>query len=322
MNKKDEIIILGMPNCLKLSKSIADKLKMPLSEVEKTVFADGEAMILSKETVRNKDVFIISSVSRPVNNNLMDLLLLIDSLKRGSAKSINVVITYYGYARQDRKTGGRQPIGAKLVADLLQVAGATKIIAVDLHNEAIQGFFNIPSDDLKGAYALAKNIKEYNDKFTIVSPDHGGAVRARMLAKLISDDIKICIIDKRRTGPNETEVLGLIGNIEDQNAVIIDDIIDTGGTIIKAAKSLKQHGAKKIVLAATHGIFSKGFEIFEECDEIDSVIITDSIDNYDLAKKFKKLKIVSLDNILSEVIKCQINGRSVSDLYEDIAKKL
>lgn len=314
--KENQTLLFGMPNCQKLAEKISKIIHIPLTNLTVTKFADGEVMPVSDLAVRGKDVYAIASTSRPVNDNLIELLLFIDSLKRASAKSITVALTYYGYARQDRKASGRQPIGAKLVADLLQTAGVTKVIAVDLHNTAIQGFFDIPIDDLHGQFTLAKAIKATHEKFTVVSPDHGGTVRARALAELISDDIKICIIDKRRTGTNQTEVMGLIGDISNQNAVIIDDIIDTGGTIIKAAETLKANGAKKIVLAATHGIFSKGFDIFENNPVIEKVIITDSIDNSSWTKNYKKIEVVSLDDFLGNVIDCSIKGKSISKLYD------
>lgn len=319
---KENIMLFGMPNSERLTKDISKQLNIPVSTLKVTKFADGEIMPVSDFAVRGKDVYIVASTSRPVNDNIIELLLFIDSLKRASAKSITVALTYYGYARQDRKASGRQPIGAKLMADLLQKAGVNKIIAVDLHNVAIQGFFDIPIDDLKGQFTLAKAIKNVHEKFTVVSPDHGGTVRARALAELISESVKICIIDKRRIGTNQTEVMGLIGDIEGENAVIIDDIIDTGGTIIKAAETLVKNGAKKVVIAATHGIFTKGFEIFENHPNIEKVIVTDSIDNSEWAKKYKKLEIVSLSPLLAGVIKCSISGDSISNLYSKFAKEI
>lgn len=315
-------ILFGMENSQILAKKISKILNLPLTKTTKTTYADGELMLVSDETVRDKDTFIIASASRPVNENIMELLLFIDSLKRASAKSITVCLSYYGYARQDRKAKGRQPIGAKLVADLLQTAGATRIIGVDLHNPSIQGFFNIPVDDLKAQFVLAKVLKKSKEEFSVVSPDHGGTVRARTLAELISKTVKISIIDKRRTGINQTEVMGLIGDVKGLNTVIIDDIIDTGGTILKAVDTLKNHGAKKIIVAATHGIFTKGFEQFEENPNVHKVIITDSIDNYDLEKKFKKLQIVSLDEFLSKVLKVYFKGDSISELYQKTKEEL
>ncbi|WP_426461262.1 ribose-phosphate pyrophosphokinase [Mycoplasma hafezii] len=319
---KSHSVLFGMHNSLKLAEQVSKIVGIPLSEVQRTVYADGEVMMVSEPTVRDKDVFIIASTSRPVNNNIMELLLFIDSLKRASARSINVCLSYYGYARQDRKASGRQPIGAKLVADLLQTAGVTKVICVDLHNPSIQGFFNIPVDDLKGQYPIAKELKKLGEKFTVVSPDHGGTVRARKLAELIADTVQICIIDKRRTGVNQAEVMGLLGDINNKNAVIIDDIIDTGGTILKAVDTLKANGAKKIIVAATHGIFTKGFEMFQDNPNVDKVIITDSIDNYELAEKFSKLQIVSLGEFLGKVVDASLTGGSISSVYKDLKDEI
>ncbi|WP_406614182.1 ribose-phosphate pyrophosphokinase [Mycoplasma corogypsi] len=316
MNKKDTVLF-GLYNTEKLASKISEITGIPLSKVERTVYADGEVMLVSEPTVRDKDVYIIASTSRPVNNNIMELLLFIDSLKRASARSINICLSYYGYARQDRKASGRQPIGAKLVADLLQTAGASRVICVDLHNPSIQGFFDIPVDDLRGQFPLAKELKKLGEKFTVVSPDHGGTVRARKLAELIADTIKICIIDKRRTGVNQAEVYGILGEIEGYNAVIIDDIIDTGGTILKAVDALKVHGAKKVIVLATHGIFTKGFEMFQDNPNVEKVIITNSIDNSELAAKFSKLQVVDLGEFIGRVINASLNGGSITNVYQD-----
>lgn len=320
--KKKDVMLFGLDNSKTLANKVSEILNIPLTGITKTVYADGEIMMVADETVRGKDVYIIANTSRPVNDNIMELSLFLDSLKRASARSITVCLSYYGYARQDRKAAGRQPIGAKLVADFLQKAGATKLICVDLHNPSIQGFFDIPIDDLRGQYPLAKALVARNEKFTVVSPDHGGTVRARKLAELIANTVKISIIDKRRTGVNQTEVMGLIGNIEDQNAVIIDDIIDTGGTILKAVDALKENGAKKIIVMASHGIFSKGFDAFEQNPNVEKVIITDSIDNYELAKKYTKLEIVSLGEFLAGVIESSIEGKSISDLYTKFKRNI
>ncbi len=318
--KNNEIRIFAMENSIDLGKKISSILKIGLSEIKKTKFSDSEILVQSTETVRNKDVFIIASTSMPVNDNIMELLLFIDSLKRASAKRIIVVNTYYGYSRQDRKAKGRQPIGAKLFADLLEKAGATRIIGVDLHNASIQGFFNVPVDDLKGQFVFAPEIKKIG-KFSVVSPDHGGAVRARILAELVADTVQIAIVDKRRTGPNQSVISGILGDVKGKNCVIIDDMIDTGGTIIKAAEELKRQGAKKILIAATHGIFSRGFKHFEESDAIEQVLITDSIAKVNTIKS-DKLQVVSLDTFLAKIIKATIDGESVSNIYETIQNKL
>ncbi len=317
---KEETRLFAMESAELLGQQIAQELGIELSKINKTVFADGEILVQPAETVRNKNVYIVASTSTPVNDNIMELLLFIDAIKRATAKKIIVINTYYGYARQDRKAKGRQPIGAKLFADLLETAGVDKMIAVDLHNPSIQGFFNIPVDDLKGQYVFAPEIVN-TGKFSVVSPDHGGAVRARVLAELVADTVEIAIVDKRRTGPNQSTTSGVLGDVKGHNCVIIDDMIDTGGTIIKAAAELKKNGAKKILIAVTHGIFSKGFQQFDECADIDEVLVTDSIQSVREIKS-NKLKIVSLAKLLTKTIRANADGTSVSEIYEDIQKKL
>ena len=317
---KSKTRLFAMPNVKDMGVKISKNLNIPLTKINKTVFADGEIIVQSNDTVRNKHTFVVASTSSPVNDNIMELLLFVDSLKRASAETITVVLTYYGYARQDRKASGRQPIGAKLIADLLETAGVTKVIAVDLHNPSIQGFFNIPLDDLRGQYVIAEQIKKAG-KFTVVSPDHGGTVRARVLAELISPNVQIAIVDKRRTGPNQSEILGILGNVKGKNVVIIDDMIDTGGTIIKAAEALKEQGAKKIIIAATHGLFSNGFGKFEDNKAIDQVIITDSISSVNDIKS-KKLVVASLAPFISDTILATADGTSVSTIYSKIRRKI
>ena len=315
MKINDKNIIFGLPNQIELAEVIAKKLNVNLTKIEKTVFADGEILLRSSVTVRNKSIYIISSLNN--HDSLMELLLFVDSLKRASAYKIVVVATYFCYSRQDRKASARESIGAKLIARLLETAGVTKVVTFDLHNPSIQGFFEIPVDDLRWVYPLNNALKSENEtnKFTIVSPDHGGAVRARKFAELITNEIKIAIIDKRRTGPNSAEVYGLLGDVKDQNCIIIDDIIDTGGTIIKAAEYLKHSGAKKIYLAATHGIFSKGFDAFESSNAIDKVLVSDSIPTVRNIKS-KKLEIISFADLIARVIDADANSYSISELYK------
>ena len=315
MKINDKNIIFGLPNQLELAEVIAKKLNVNLTKIEKTVFADGEILLRSSVTVRNKSIYIISSLNN--HDSLMELLLFVDSLKRASAYKIVVVTTYFCYSRQDRKASARESIGAKLIARLLETAGVTKVVTFDLHNPSIQGFFEIPVDDLRWVYPLTNALKSENqtNKFTIVSPDHGGAVRARKFAELITNEIKIAIIDKRRTAPNTAEVYGLLGDVKDQNCIIIDDIIDTGGTIIKAAEYLKHSGAKKIYLAATHGIFSKGFDAFESSNAIDKVLVSDSIPTVRNIKS-KKLEIISFADLIARVIDADANSYSISELYK------
>ena len=317
---KNTTKLFAMPNVQELGSKVSKELKLPLSKIDHITFADGESILSASETVRNMNVFVLASMSKPVNDNIMKLLLFIDSLKRASAKSITVSLSYYGYSRQDRKAAGRQPIGAKLIADLLEKAGVTKIITVDLHNASIQGFFNIPVDDLKGQYILAPEIKNAG-KFTIASPDHGGAVRARVLAELISKKVDIAIVDKRRVGTNKAETMGVLGNVKGNNVVILDDMIDTGGTIVKAAEALRKSGAKKIIVAATHGLFTKGFGQFDNSPNIDQVIVTDSIPTVKNIKS-NKIKIVSLAGFLASTIRATADSKSISLLYSEMKKKI
>lgn len=308
-------IVFGLPNQLELAQEIANRLQINLTPLEKTTFADGEMLLRAGVTVRNKSVYIIASLNN--HDALMELLLFIDSLKRASAHKIVVVTTYFGYSRQDRKSSPREPIGAKLIARLLETAGATKIITFDLHNPSIQGFFEIPVDDLRWAHCLTRELRteQAQRHFTIVSPDHGGAVRARRFAELMTKDVKIAIIDKRRTAPNTAEVYGLLGNVRHQNCIIIDDIIDTGGTIIKAAEYLKAAGAKRIYLAATHGLFSKSFQAFDKSAAIDRVLVSDSVPTVRTINS-PKLKIISLAPMIAQVIDADAHSHSISELYK------
>ena len=314
-NHKDKSILFGLENQRELAQKVANNLKIKVSNISKTIFSDGEMLVKSSETVRNKKVYVICSLCS--HDSIIELLLFIDSLKRASAGNIVVISTYMSYSRQDRKASQREPIGAKLIARLLETSGVNKLITFDLHNPSIQGFYDIPVDDLRWMYPLTQSLlkEEKKMKFTIVSPDHGGAVRARRLAELITKEIKIAIVDKRRTGPNVSEIVGLLGDVKDKNCIIYDDIIDTGGTIIKAANYLKEKGAKKIYIAATHGLFSKGFDIFEKAESVDLVCVSDSIPKVKNIKS-KKLKIISLENMISKAIDVDWNSESMSRLFE------
>ena len=313
-NHKDKSILFGLENQRELAQKVANNLKIKVSNISKTIFSDGEMLVKSSETVRNKKVYVICSLCS--HDSIIELLLFIDSLKRASAGNIVVISTYMSYSRQDRKASQREPIGAKLIARLLETSGVNKLITFDLHNPSIQGFYDIPVDDLRWMYPLTQSLlkEEKKMKFTIVSPDHGGAVRARRLAELITKEIKIAIVDKRRTGPNVSEIVGLLGDVKDKNCIIYDDIIDTGGTIIKAANYLKEKGAKKIYIAATHGLFSKGFDIFEKAESVDLVCVSDSIPTVKNIKS-KKLKII-LENMISKAIDVDWNSESMSRLFE------
>lgn len=315
----NNIKLFGMPNSEILARKVSEISKIKLTKVKKTSFSDGEIIIHSTETVRNAHVFIICNTSS--SESIIETLLFIDSVKRASAKEIIVINSYFGYSRQDRKSKQREPIGARLMANIFETAGVKKLITVDLHNPSIQGFFNIPVDDLRWSISLASHLKKNDDmKFSIVSPDHGGAVRARVLAELISHTVRIAIVDKRRTGPNTSEIMGILGNVKGKNIIIIDDIIDTGNTILKAAEALKNEGAEKIYIAATHGLFTKSFQPFEESEFIDKVLISDSIEKVHNIQS-SKLVIISLAPFIADVIKAYIESQSISQIYQKIKEK-
>lgn len=319
-----DYLLFALEGSTILGEEIAKKLKVELSPIEHTKFADGEELLKSGVTVRGRDVFVVSSTSSPVGESIMRLLIFVDSLKRASARTITAIIPYYGYARQDRKAKGREPITAKLVADLLQVAGVTKVISMDLHNPSIQGFFNIPVDDLKGEYSLAAYINKMTKKedVVVVSPDHGGAVRARILSDLLNSEYEVAIVDKKRTGPNEAEVMGVLGDVKNKTAIIVDDMIDTGGTIIKAAHAIKEQGATRIIVTATHALFSNGFSAFENCPDIECILVTNSIENVYSLESNEKLKIVSVADFVAESIKATFTGHSITDVYKTFKAKV
>ena len=250
-----DIKIFACNSSKDLAKKIADQMGLPLGKCEVGTFSDGEIAVSIKETVRGSDVFIIQSTNAPVNNNLMELLIMIDAMKRASAGRITAVMPYYGYARQDRKSKSRDPITAKLVADLITAAGADRVLTMDLHAAQIQGFFNIPLDHLVGMPILAREfVKKEIEDLVVVSPDLGSVTRARNFANYL--DAPIAIIDKRRPKANVSEIMNIIGEIKDKNVVIIDDIIDTAGTLCNAANALKERGAKSVRACATHGVLS------------------------------------------------------------------
>lgn len=296
-----------------LAKEIADYIGIELSDCVISNFADGEIGLNIPETVRGHHVFILQSTSNPVNEHYMELLIMIDALKRASAKTINVIMPYYGYCRQDRKALSRQPISAKLMADLLTVAGATRVIAMDLHAAQIQGFYNIPIDNFEANTVLVSYFKKNKvEDVVVVSPDHGGTTRARKFA--INFNAPIAIIDKRRPRPNVAEVMNIIGEVEGKNCIIVDDIIDTAGTVIAASTALKKAGAKQIYVVCTHGVLSG-----DACDriynsDIDKLIITNSIKLAD-SKKNDKITQLSIAKILAQGIMNIIDGASISSLF-------
>ncbi|MGD6964747.1 ribose-phosphate diphosphokinase [Fictibacillus phosphorivorans] len=297
-----------------LSKEIAQHIGIELGESSVTKFSDGEIQINIEESIRGCEVYVIQSTSDPVNQHLMELLIMIDALKRASAKTINVVMPYYGYARQDRKARAREPITAKLVANLLETAGATRVIAIDLHATQIQGFFDIPVDQLLGVPILANYFanKELDD-IVIVSPDHGGVTRARKMADRLK--APIAIIDKRRPRPNVSEVMNIVGNIEGKTAILIDDIIDTAGTITLAANALVENGAKEVYACCTHPVLSGPAMDRIQNSSIKELVVTNTIVLPE-EKKIDKVTQLSVAPLLGEAIIRVHEQLSVSKLFD------
>ncbi|HEC1558944.1 TPA: ribose-phosphate pyrophosphokinase [Campylobacter upsaliensis] len=303
-------IFSGSAN-LEFAKQISKYLSLPLSDAGVKRFSDGEISVQIDESVRGKDVFIIQSTCAPANDNLMELLILTDALRRSSANSITAIIPYFGYARQDRKANPRVPISAKLVADLIEAAGIDRVATIDLHAGQIQGFFNIPVDNLYGSIVFNDYIKSKHFKNAVVgSPDIGGIARARSVAKKLGLDI--IIVDKRREKANESEVMNIIGDVNGKDVVLVDDIIDTAGTIVKAAKALKEKGANSVMACCTHAVLSgEAYERIAKGD-LDELIITDTIP---LKKEHEKIKVLSVAPIFAEVIRRVYHNESVNSLF-------
>ena len=307
-------ILSGTSN-LSLSKSIARQLKLKLVNTNIKSFADGEVYVEINENIRGNSVFVIQSTSTPANDNLMELLLCIDALRRSSAKNITAVIPYFGYARQDRKVVPRTSISAKLVSNLITNAGANRIVTVDLHSGQIQGFFDIPVDNLFTTPLFARYIKKNlkNKNLICVSPDVGGVQRTRGLATKINVDL--AIIDKRRLQPGKSQVMRIIGNVQNKECIIVDDIIDSGGTIVNAVDALIREGAKSVYVFVTHAVLSGEAINKIKKSKINKLIITDSIDNTKKIKNVSKIQVLSIAPLMSEAIKRISNSTSVSSLF-------
>ncbi len=298
-----------------LMKKLCQELRAKPGNITVGKFADGETRVVINENVRNENVYIMQSTSAPTNEHLMELLIMIDAFRRSSAQGITAIIPYYGYARQDRKDQPRVPITAKLVADLITAAGATRVITMDLHADQIQGFFNIPVDNLYGSLVYLDELKKKKLKnLVVVSTDVGGIKIARATAKKLGADL--AIVDKRRTGPDKTEVMHLIGEVAGKNAIMPDDLISTGTTLVQAAAALRKNGAKKIIAACTHPILSGGAVEKIEASPIDELIVTDSIPLSAEAKQSKRIRQVSVAPLLAEVIRRIEKSRSISSLFE------
>ena len=307
-------ILSGTSN-LKLSKEISKKLKLKLVNTNIRRFADGEIYIEINENIRGNSVFVIQSTSNPANDNLMELLLVIDALRRSSAKNVTAVIPYFGYARQDRKVAPRTSISAKVVANLISNAGASRVVTVDLHAGQIQGFFDMPVDNLFTTPLFAKYIKKKfkNKKLICVSPDVGGVQRTRGLATRIKADL--AIIDKRRPAPGKSQVMNIIGDVKNKTCIIVDDIIDSGGTIVNAVDALKKSGAEEVYVFITHAVLSGDAVKKIKSSKIKKLIITDTIDNSGKIKNNNKIEVLSISSLMSEAIKRIANSNSVSDLF-------
>lgn len=310
---KNKITVFSLSSSKKLAQDIASILGTKVGDCKVHHFADGEILCEIGESVRGKDVFIVQSTSNPVTENLMEILVLTDALKRASAREITAVIPYFGYARQDRKAKPRQPITSKLVADLLTTAGVNRVVTVDLHAAQIQGFFDIPVDEMQALPLLIKYFRKKKvQDLCVVSPDHGGATRARKMSEAF--DCPIAIIDKRRPKPNVAEVMGIIGNVEGKHCILVDDMIDTAGTITAGVDMLKQKGAKDVYIACTHGVLSgPAIERLSTC-AAKEVVITNTIE-IPQEKKFDKLVSVSVAGLLAHTIENIENDLPVSDVF-------
>lgn len=296
---------------LEFTEQISKYLSLPISNASIKRFSDGEISVQIDESVRGKDVFIVQSTCAPSNDTLMEVLILTDALRRSSANSITAIIPYFGYARQDRKPMPRVPITAKLVANLMQVAGIDRVATMDLHAGQIQGFFDIPVDNLYGSIVFNEYIKSKNFKNPIIaSPDIGGIARARSVAKSLGMDI--VIIDKRREKANESEVMNIIGDVKDKEVILVDDIIDTAGTIVKAAAAFKQNGAKSVMACCTHPVLSGPAYERIATEALDELVVTDTIS---LKRESKKIKVLSVAPVFAEVIRRVYHNESVTSLF-------
>lgn len=318
-NSSHDMKIFAGSSNPELAQKICDNLGVELGKLTISHFADGEIGVRVEETVRGKDVYFIQATSNPVNDHLMEALIVIDALKRASSHTINFVIPYYGYARQDRKNRGREPITAKLVADLITAAGADRVITIDLHAAQIQGYFDIPLDHFAAGPILGEYFEEFvnesnKEDYCVVSPDLGGVTRARKLADIL--DLPIAIIEKNRPRPNESEVLNIIGEVNGKNCIIIDDIIDTAGTITNAADSLVEFGAKDVYICATHGVLSRNAVERIENSKVKACIITDTIFQPE-EKKSDKIKVMTVSHIVAQALQRINMNRSVSGLFNN-----
>ena len=299
-----------------LAEAISNYLEIPLARCTVRRFADQEIFVEVMENVRGEDVFIIQSTSYPANDHLMELLIIVDALRRSSARRITAVLPYFGYARQDRKPGPRTPISAKLVANLITRAGADRVLTLDLHAGQIQGFFDIPTDNLFSVPVMTRDIKEHHDlaNTVVVSPDVGGVVRARALAKRI--DAKLAIVDKRRERPGEAEVMNIIGDVAGHRCILFDDIVDSGGTLCNAAEALLEMGAESVLAYITHGVLSGGAVARITASKLTELVITDSIEPTEAVGAAPNIRVTSIAMLIGEAIARTASEKSVSSLFD------
>ena len=312
----NRVLFTGNSN-IDLAKKVAKNLETDLGPIKVGTFSDGEINVEVNENVRGKDTFIIQSTNNPAEKNLIELVLMVDALKRASARSVTAVIPYFGYSRQDRRVrSARVPISAKVVADMFASVGIDRVLTIDLHSETIQGFFDMPADNVYATKFMVDDIKDNNDRneVVVVSPDVGGVVRSRALAKLL-DDTDLAIIDKRRAVANESEVMNIIGEVEGKVCIVPDDIIDTAGTLCNAAKALKDKGAKAVKAYITHPVLSGPAIERLNKSEIDELIVTNSIPLNKDAKKCSKIRVISIANIIAECITRLSNEESLSEMF-------
>ena len=313
---QDELMLFAGNSNPDLTQAVARYLGVPVGDALVDRFSDGEIQVEIHESVRHRDVYVLQSLSWPVNDNIMELMIMVDALRRASAASITAVISYFGYARQDRQVAPRSPITAKLIADLLQASGVTRVITMDLHAGQIQGFFTCPVDHVYASPALSMGIRALEipeDEIVIVSPDAGGVERARHYSKVFR--CPLAIVDKRRSKPGVAEAMSLIGDVEGRSAVIIDDMIDTAGTLTQAAAAILDHGARKVYAAATHAILSGPAVERIERSVIEKVLVTDTIPRSEAARNAEKIEVLSVGELLGEAMRRVHGGDSVTSLF-------
>ncbi len=313
-NIKEKSIIVGLSTSLEMSKKVSDMTGIELGEVDIRKFADGEIFVDVKSTIRNKKAFVIQSTNQPANDNIMELMLVIDALKRASVGEVDIIIPYFGYARQDRKVHGRQAISSKVIANMLEMVGASRVITFDIHSEQIAGFFDIPFDNLKAYGMLGKEIlKQDIEDLVIVSPDHGGVVRARSLAKIL--DVPLAVIDKRRTNHNEAEAQFILGDVKDKNAVIFDDMVDTGGTVVSAVNKLKEEGAKDVYLVVSHAVLSEKDGV-SALDKLKNCGIKNIITTNSIARPADDFVVeIDLSIAIAETIEAHLGNKSITNHF-------